>query len=201
MTDYEEIYRSFVKGRLDSFYALMYRGLLIFASRILGESSAFMAEDCVQDTVMSTYEHRAEIEDFTHWRWYLLQCIRNRALNILRHKGVAEEYCRRSAVAGDEGVAECDISYEMIRQETLDTLFGAIDRLPEQYREIFYMNFEQGLKTREIAELLDVAEITVKKRKARMLELLRAYIGGDAEAVLLLCMLIDVADDVGVSAV
>lgn len=60
---------------------------------------------------------------------------------------------------------ERDISYALIRQETLDRLFAAIDRLPPQYREIFELNFEQGLKNKEIARLLDVAEITFKKER------------------------------------
>ena len=84
---------------------------------------------------------------------------------------------------------ERDISYALIRQETLDRLFAAIDRLPPQYREIFELNFEQGLKNKEIARLLDVAEITVKKRKARMLEMLRGWLGPEADMLIILYLL------------
>lgn len=171
------------------FYRVMYPGLLTFASRMLGESLAFMAEDCVQDAVMSTYEHRDELEDAVHWRWYVMRCVRHKALNLLRHKGVADGYASAlgsgMADEGDDVKVERDISYALIRQETLDTLFAAIDRLPPQYREIFELNFEQGLKNQEIARLLDVAEITVKKRKARMLELLRAWLGPEADTLIL----------------
>lgn len=190
--DYDSLYDSFMDGKMVPFYRVMYPGLLTFASRLLGESLAFMAEDCVQDAVMSTYEHRDELEDAVHWRWYMMRCVRHKALNLLRHKGVADVYA--SALAGDDGDEEAververDISYALIRQETLDTLFAAIDRLPQQYREIFELNFEQGLKNQEIARLLDVAEITVKKRKARMLELLRAWLGPEADTLILVYM-------------
>lgn len=190
--DYDSLYDSFMDGKMVPFYRVMYPGLLTFASRLLGESLAFMAEDCVQDAVMSTYEHRDELEDAVHWRWYMMRCVRHKALNLLRHKGVADVYA--SALAGDDGDEEAververDISYALIRQETLDTLFAAIDRLPQQYREIFELNFEQGLKNQEIARLLDVAEITVKKRKARMLELLRAWLGPEADTLILMYM-------------
>ncbi len=40
------------------------------------------------------------------------------------------------------------------------------------------MSFEQGMRNGEIARLLDVAEITVKKRKERLLSMLRARLGG-----------------------
>lgn len=186
MTDYESLYESFIRGKMVPFYTIMYPGLLAFASRLLGESLAFMAEDCVQDAVMGTYEHRDEFDDAVHWRWYMMRSIRHKALNLLRHKGVTDGYA--STLSDDSG-AERDISYALIRQETLDSLFAAIDRLPPQYREIFELNFEQGLKTQEIARILDVAEITVKKRKARMLELLRLWLGPEADTLILVYLM------------
>lgn len=63
------------------------------------------------------------------------------------------------------------------------TLYNAIRSLPEEYRELLRMSFEDGLKNSEIAALLGVSEITVKKRKARMLEMLRDAIGGKLDIV------------------
>lgn len=193
MIDYESLYDGFIRGKMVPFYTVMYPGLLTFASRLLGESLAFMAEDCVQDAVMSTYEHSEEFEDAVHWRWYMMRSIRHKALNMLRHKGVVDVYASTfgdDAGGNDEDAkVERDISYALIRQEVLDTLFAAINRLPPQYREIFELNFEQGLKNQEIARMLDVAEITVKKRKARMLELLRSWLGPEADTLIILYLL------------
>ena len=188
MIDYDSLYRSFLVGRMIPFYRVMYPGLLTFASRMLGPKLAFMAEDCVQDAVLSVYEHRGDIEDAVHWRWYMLQCVRRRVSNLLRHSGVVDSYAS-DLCEGMGDLVEHDHSYWLMRQETLDTLFAAIERLPEQYREIFRLNFEEGLKNQEIARMLDVAEITVKKRKARMLELLRAYLGPEADVLIMLYML------------
>lgn len=182
MIDYSSLYDCFVRGQMGPFYQYMYPGLLTFASRLLGPSLAFMAEDCVQDAVMSTYQHCHELDDADHWRWYLMRCIRSRASNLLRHKGVEDVYA--SGSVEKESLLDKDISYDMIRQEIFDTLFAAIDRLPEELREIFHLNFEAGLKNAEIAELLGVAEITVKKRKARMLSLLREWLGPDTDMIL-----------------
>lgn len=196
MLDYESIYAGFMSGRMLPFYRMVYPGLLTFASRLLGPSLAFMAEDCVQDAVLSTYEHRDELAGADHWRWYMLQCVRRRVSNLLRHKEVADNYATAVNGKEDDSKVEHDFSYELMRQETLDSLFAAFDRLPEQYKEIFRLNFEEGLKNQEIARLLDVAEITVKKRKARMFELLRSYLGDDTDALLLLLLLSGVAADV-----
>ena len=65
-----------------------------------------------------------------------------------------------------------------------------MDALPEMYRELFRLSFEQGLKNAEIAELLCVSEITVKKRKARMLEKIRRLLGRDIDNYMMLLLLV-----------
>lgn len=187
MIDYSSMFACFVRGQMGPFYQYMYPGLLTFASRLLGPSLAFMAEDCVQDAVMLTYQRSSELDDTDHWRWYMMKCVRSRAANLLRHKGVVDVYA--SGFPDEDALTDRDISYDMIRQETLDTLFAAIDRLPEELRVIFRLNFEEGLKNAEIAERLNVAEITVKKRKARMLSLLRQWLGSDIDTALVLLLL------------
>lgn len=164
-----------MRGEMTRFYSLMYPGLLLYAARLLGDDLAYLAEDCVQDAVMSTYLNRASLEGAAHWRRYLLTSIHNRALKMLRHKNVSESF----TVEGTRGAELVnDMNHELIRQETLDTLHAAIEALPEKYREILELSFGQGLRNAEIATLLDVAEITVKKRKERLLTLLRQRLGG-----------------------
>ncbi len=53
-------------------------------------------------------------------------------------------------------------------------------------RELMRMSFIEGLRNAEIAERLGVAEITVKKRKARMLAMLRERLGPEAYLLLIL---------------
>ena len=74
---------------------------------------------------------------------------------------------------------------ELIERETMRRLFVAVDSLPEPYRRIFDLSFEEGLKNREIAAMLGISESAVKKRKARMLNLLRSAIGQSEETAIL----------------
>lgn len=184
MVDYASIYRSFMRGRMHPLYEVMYSGLLRYAAQMLGDELSYLAEDCVQDAVMSTYVNRARLVDADHWRRYMLLCIHNRALKVVRRRQVHHNY-----MGNTDDMAEQDVSHAMIRQETLDSLYAAIDSLPGIYREVFDLSFEQGLKNREIAHLLDIAEITVKKRKERLLEMLRAKLGDISEAELMLLLL------------
>ncbi|MDD2292653.1 MAG: sigma-70 family RNA polymerase sigma factor [Bacteroidales bacterium] len=74
----------------------------------------------------------------------------------------------------------------IIEQETLRKLFVAIDKLPEKYRQIFEMSFEQGLKTAQIAQQLGISESTIKKRKSKMIKTLRNELGDIPKSILLL---------------
>lgn len=190
MIDYNSLYHAFANGKMAPFYDKMYPGLLLFAANTLGDRLSWLAEDCVQDAVMNTYLNLDRLHDTEHWRYYLIQCIRNRALNIIRHENVTDAY-HNSAEKPEE--VERDISYAMIRQETLDMLYSAIDSLPDIYRQIFDLSFEQGLKNAEIAAMLDVAEITVKKRKARLIDLLRERLGKSSDEIIAILIAADIA--------
>ena len=88
---------------------------------------------------------------------------------------------------------EADATRALIEHETLDTLYAAIRMLPPDYRQLLKLSFENGLKNAEIAATLGVAEITVKKRKVKLLEMLRRNMPDDIDlptiALLLTTML------------
>ena len=84
---------------------------------------------------------------------------------------------------------EKDVSLAVIYQDALDVIYAAVDSLPEDYRELFRLSFEQGLKIAEIAEMMNVSEITVKKRKARLLEKIRRILGTDIDNYMIFLLL------------
>lgn len=183
MLDYTGIFRSFVKGDVHPLYAQMYPGLIRYASGILDTRLQFLAEDTVQQALMKAYESRRDFKDSFRWRTWLYVVIRNNALEYMRRAGYCDSYLESRS---SDDFTEADVSVAMIEQETLDAIFAAIDSLPEAYRQIFQLSFREGLKNQEIAELLNVAEITIKKRKARLIALLREKLGDDAPLLLIL---------------
>lgn len=174
MTSADEIFRMFVAGKMTPFYERYYPGLLMYGRRVLGPELEWMAEDCVQDAVIDAFQKRHTFENTTRWRAHILACIRNRAVSALRRLSAKRNY----EVTSDADMLEADHTLALIEHETLDALYAAIESLSVEDRALLRMSFEEGLKNAEIAERLGVAEITVKKRKARILELLRASLGG-----------------------
>lgn len=168
------------------FYSAMYPRLLLYASRILGQRLAYMAEDCVQSAVINTYMRREEIADEQKWRAWLITAVRNNALMQLRSDDYRRQYEAHSMLTGNETE---DVSLAMIEQDVYSHLFSAVDSLPEKYREIFRMSFEKGMKISNIAEELNIAEITVKKRKARLIELLREKLGNNIDEAYIMWVL------------
>lgn len=186
MSDYTSIYESFVGGDLAPFYSGMFPGLLRFTVSMLGDELAYMSEDCLQDVIISAYVRRGEFTGVKHWRSWLLTGIRNRAIELQRKANSSRNYT--------EYLGTLDFNWDgveaaLIEQETMDTFFAAIRSLPPRYREIVELSFEQGLGNVEVGRLLGITEVAVRKRKAKLIELLRGKLGGklnDNDIVVLL---------------
>lgn len=188
MYDYESIFHEFRSGHLTYFYESLYPGLLVYASRQLGDELAYLAEDCVQDAVMSSYTKRSGFDNSRAWYAYILRTIFNQANNITRRNRARDNYL--NAGNGDNDMIEPAFEASLIEQEILDRLYAAIENLPPRMRTILKMSYQDGLKNAEIAGRLGIAEITVKMQKARILATLREALGKDISSDMYLIMLI-----------
>lgn len=179
----ERAYRRFVDGDIGFFYSYIYPDMILYASSCLPGQMSIMSEDCVQNAVEKAYGRRHDFISAAQWKAFLITCIRNKAISYLRNSTAAERY---QEFVGAIGELHEDILIDYIRQETLQRLYAAIDTLPQEMRDLLEMSFEEGLKNSEIAQRLGVAEITVKKRKARLIAMLRsAFPDGISTAVLI----------------
>ena len=157
----------FRAGRLQSFYAEAYAPLLTYAARLLGERYALLAEDCVQDAIFASYERRDSISDVNQWKTFLFRLVHNSAISIIRHQQAQEHYLNEQADLED------DFLRSMIQQETLDSLFTAIRSLPQNYQRLFQLSFVQGLRNKDVAEILQVSIRAVTKQKSRLFSMVR----------------------------
>lgn len=185
---YNEIFHSFKSGQLQPFYSIMYPGLLRYTVRLLGDELGYIAEDCLQDVVLASYLNRKKIPNEYAWRGWLLRSISNRVIEISRRISTGQVY---AASVNMESLEEApSMEADMIEQETMTAFFNAIASLPEKYREIVELSFRQGLKNEEVAQLLGLSEVAVRKRKRKLIEILRIKLGYGNDADVLLLLLI-----------
>lgn len=175
----EQILQDFKAGQIDSLYTTEFSSLKAFAARYLTDNYAMMAEDCVQDAIVNAYQKRHTFNSPIQMKAFLYTCVRNACISILRKIDSQQNY-----LSEQETEYEWEISAAIIEQETLDRLHAAISELPEKYRQIFDLDYEQGLKHAEIANLLGISIDGVTKRKAKMISLLREKFKDDKQMLL-----------------
>lgn len=169
----------FKEGKIDSLYRDVYPSLIVYASRQLGADYAFLAEDCVQDAIYKMYGMRSSFRNAANFKSYLFAAIHNGAVSVLR-----KSQSRQNYLEGENDFEE-DLQASIIEQETLNLLYTAIERLPQDLRKIFDMSFAKGLKNEEVAQRLGCSVSTVKNRKASIIAMLRQSLGEDKIVLLL----------------
>lgn len=163
----DKVYNDFKHGEISTLYAELYVSMKAFAARYLTDAYSLMAEDCVQDAIVNAYNTRDTFNSPFQFKAYLYTCIRNNCIALLRKANSYQNWLEQQENQEEE------LTAIIIEQETLDLLHKAIAELPEKYRQIFDLSYEQGLKNAEVAQMLGVTIEAIDKRKAKMLMLLR----------------------------
>lgn len=126
------------------------------------------AEDLVQEAFTKYWHKMSTIEEGKE-KSYLYTSIRNLWLNKVEHRKVVMRF--ENAVNRSSQVHTPEYLLEMKEFEM--KLQNAISNLPDGQREVFLMNRMDGLKYREIAELLRVSQKAIEKRMSQALLQLR----------------------------
>lgn len=182
----EDIFLKFCQGKIDDFYKYLYPDMLVYASSLLAGGDVANAEDWVQDAVEKAYIYCSEFTSPAQWKAFMITCIRNKAISSMRRQGAKDNYI--SQIDSENRITP-DAMCDYIEVETRSRLFNAIAALPPELRQIFNLSFEEGLRNPEIAARIGVAEITVKKRKARLISRLREILGVGPELLLAILIL------------
>jgi RNA polymerase sigma-70 factor (ECF subfamily) len=125
-------------------------------------------EDLAQEVFARVFTKRDQFDPlrkFSTWLWRI-------ALNAC----LAESRRTVHLVVADEGAtatAPCDRELlpdeRVVAQECVEQVKMALSRLPDAYRAVVVLREYEGMKYREIAEVLEIPEGTVKWRMAEAL--------------------------------
>lgn len=134
------------------------------------------SEEIVNDIFVKLWQHRETLPDIVHLRAYLLKAARNGASNYLRslHQFIDLEKVSAAHIRFEPSPELLSISKDYV-----GIITRSIDQLPPKCKLIFKMVKEDGLRYREVAELLDISVKTVETQMSialRRLSEVLAYI-------------------------
>ena len=158
---------NFRKGDLESLFLEIYPSLLRYATRVLGDNHAQLAEDCIQDAVYKVYLKRKRFNHPFELKAFLYTAVHNQMVDICRKHHLQVNYAKSI-----EWVENSPVD-SFLLQETLDLLYHAINKLPDDLKKIYELAFEQHKKGAEIAQELNLSTSTVARQKSRLIEVLR----------------------------
>jgi len=132
-----------------------------------------MAEEVVGDVFIQVWQKRKRVRTVENFSFYLYVMTRNSSRSYLR------KYGRKKLLDLDELALpffQIDASPEdlMISGEALQAINRAINDLPPQCRMVFKLVKEDGLKYREVAELLHLSLKTVENQMGIALKKIHA---------------------------
>ena len=155
------------KQTFEQIFRHHYDGMFRLARRMLGDDAE--SKDVVSDVFASLLgKDETELKTDT-LQGFLLKSVRNRCVNLLVHK--QKEQQMQQAV-----VVEMTTPEQTVEQEQLQMLHHYIDRrMPKLSQQILRLRYQQGLKYREIADVLQVSEVTVHNHLSQSLKQLKDH--------------------------
>lgn len=111
--------------------------------------------DVMQETILTCYEKIPQLKQTRFFKTWLLRILINKCNDVLREK---QHECLPGELPdkGDECVELQNYEFEEL-----------LNSLDEKYRIILVLYYSEGFKVREIAQILDMQENTVKTRLVR----------------------------------
>jgi RNA polymerase sigma-70 factor (family 1) len=159
-------------------YCLFFARLFNFA--ILYVHKKEIAEELVNDVMVKVWNKRQTITDIQNFETYLFVAIRNHSLNYL------SSYSSYHIAIEPEGkqakvINLNDPQKELEWKEISFQLDKTIDNLPDQCRTVFKLIREEGLRYKQVAEILNISPRTVETQLFRAIKkldkVIQAYQG------------------------
>ena len=154
------------KREFERIFRQHYDGMFRLAMRMLGDEAE--SKDVVSDVFAHLLKSDTDLKSDT-LQAFLLTSVRNRCINLLVHR--QKEQQMRQAI-----VVEMITPEQTAEQEQLQMLHGYIDtQLPKLSQQVLRLRYQQGLKYREIADVLQVSEVTVHNHLSQSLTQLKNH--------------------------
>ena len=145
------------------------------------------AEEAVQYVFVRLWEYRSDLNIGISLKNYLFTMTKNYVLNVIRDENTAIE--KQYELAQRTSEFEDDFVEKLEKRERMDIFYKALDKLPEQKREICLLKVREELSNKEIAERMNLSVNTIKTHYSESLKLLRMYLKKMLMIILFLILL------------
>ncbi len=160
------------RDKIEYVYRQYYPLMRFVAGRVLDRGSSD-AEDAVHDAMVKIIRNVGIIDFSDPIRLKNLCAVIARNCATDRLRKLSGKNVPFSEVPEDAADADTQPDQSLIREETLEAILGAIDSLPDVYRDACILKYVHKYKEKEIAALLGIPERTATTRIHRGKMLLR----------------------------
>ena len=160
-----------------------YKGILYyFALSYIGRKED--AEEIIQNTFISLWEHRSTINPSLPLKSYLYKITTNLVYNYLKRNTLHNKFIQHTiSVAIDEDDSTQKELYYRDLRNAVDRIIGD---MPEQQKLIFKLSRWEGLSHEEIANRLKISVRTVENQVYRAIRLLKENLKDEFLLIMLL---------------
>ena len=135
-------------------------GDMVYRLALARTASVPDAEDVFQEVFLRYFRHEEKFESDEHRKAWLIRCTVNRAKSLL-------------AAPWKQRTVPLETAAEVGVEDDHREVYAAVLSLPGKYRTVIHLHYFEGLSVLEIAQMLQVAEGTVKSQLSRGRALLR----------------------------
>jgi RNA polymerase sigma factor (sigma-70 family) len=161
------------KKRIATFIASEWHRLVGFVRAWIADAADRDAEDVVQDVIEGLFEKADVTEAIADLSAYLYRSLRNRVIDLYRAKRPS-----MAELAEEVSDSRYDVGEELDQAEARETLFSAINALPDAQREVLVATEMEGRSYRDLAAEWDTPIGTLLARKHRAIRSLRKTLTG-----------------------
>ncbi|WP_276485748.1 RNA polymerase sigma-70 factor [Paraflavitalea pollutisoli] len=150
-----------------------YRALVYYAYQLTRNDQ--VSEDIVSETFSKLWLLRQNFDSLPSIRAFLYVTTRNACYDHLRSEEIHNRIHKEILYTSEYYISEMQKDdYDMMYAEYIQQLYQQMSELPDRCQEIFKLHFFDRLTTREIAQLLNLSEQTVRNQKTKAINILKA---------------------------
>jgi len=147
-----------------------YQALCYFATRLIQRKEE--AEDIVIGVFSKCWNSKKDFDSVIKLKGFLFVTTRNACYDYLRQmKRVNNQQEELLYILSNE--EEENFEAEKTRAEVLKKIYEEIEKLPTQCKKVLELSIFEGLKSKEIAEQLDISVSNVTSQKSRAVQLIK----------------------------